>query len=214
MADDTKTIQFPEGFERSIRNRLGLGQVQQVDIMSVLELAKVHKYLWDSYGSRHWAFSAPKIYSIYTGDCKSGWYTQNFDLGVDHDGMVTHIVEGRDYPPDFGIGDFFAGIFRRGTKNNELENLAESDSEKIVEFPDGKEKQIREVIGLADSNYFHRSDILTLAKFHGYKEDSGGSKTGHLFRIHPSSSEKRAFMPRLDLAIDSEEAVRSIVAIR
>ena len=214
MTDDTKTIQFPEGFERSIRNRLGLGQVQQVDIRSVLELAQVHKYLWDSYGTGHWAFSSAGIYRIYTGDCKSGWYTQNFDLGVDQEGMVTHIVECRDYPPDFGIGDFLASIFKFGTKDDEIKDLAESDSKKIVEFPHGKERKIREVIGLADSNYFHRSDILTLAKFHGYQEDSGGSKTGHLFRIHPSSSEQDAFKPRLDLAIDSEEAVRSIVAIR
>ena len=207
-------IQFPEGFERSIRNRLGLGQVQQVDIKSMLELAKVHKYLWDSFGSRHWAFSSAEMYSIYTGDCKSGWYTQNFDLGVDQEGMVTHIVECRGYPPDVGIGDFFASIFKFGTKDDEIKDFAESDSKTIIEFPNGKEKKIREVIGLADSNYFHRSDILTLAKFHGYQEDSSGSKTSDLFRISPSFGTRKGRKPCLEVVLDNDEAVKSIVAIK
>ena len=214
MTIRSNEILFPEGFERSIRNRLGLGQVQQVDIRTVLEVAKVHKYFWESIGSRHWAFSAPKMYSIYTGDCKSGWYTQNFDLGVDQDGMVTHIVECRGYPPDFGIGDFFASMFRFGTKDNKVKDLVASDSKKMVEFPNGKEKQIREVIGLADSNYFHRRDILTLAKFHGYTEGTGISKTSDLFRISPSSAERKARKPCLEVVVDNDEAVRSIVAIK
>ena len=214
MTGGSNDVKFPRGNEKSIRNRLGLGQVREISIDGALELANVHRYNWYQWDFKHWAFDSFANYSIHTGMGKSGWYTQNFDIGVDADGMVTHIVESRGYPSDFGLYDLVSNLLKWDFKKKPNGVVTDDYPKKIVKFPNGKETQIRRVLGLADSDCFRRSDILKLAKFHGYKEDSGASKTGHLFRIHPSSSEHEAFKPRLDLAIDSEEAVRSIVAIR
>ena len=211
MTSKTNNIQFPEGYERSIRNRLGLAQLKQIDIGMVLELAKVHKYQWDIIESEHWAFKAPKIYAIYTGDCKSGWYTQNFDLGVNQDGMVTHIVENRGYPPDFGVGEFLANMFRWVNRDKEQAEAIEAHPKKTVEFPTGKETQIRHFLGLADSDCFEKSDILTLAKFHGYTADTCSVDTMHLYETSLKTPKNADVKPSLDIEIDNEKFVRSIV---
>lgn len=213
MTKGADGIQFPRGYEKSTRNRLGLGQVREISIDSALELANVHNYNWYQWDYKHWAFDSFANYSIHTGMCKSGWYTQNFDIGVDADGMVTYIVESRGYPSDFGLYDFVSKLLKWDFKKKPNGIVTDDYPKKIVKFPNGKETQIRRVLGLADSDCFRRSDILKLAKLHGYKEDSGASKPGHSFRIHPSFAGHEAFKPGLDLAIDYEEAVTSIVAI-
>lgn len=214
MTKKTNNIHFPEGCERSIRNRLGLAQLTQIDIGTALELAKVHKYQWDITESEHWAFKAPKIYSIHTGDCKSGWYTQNFDLGVNQDGMVTHIVENRGYPPDFGVGEFLASMFRFGNKDKDQVEAIEAHPKKTVEFPTGKETQIRHVLGLADSDCFEKNDIFTLAKFHGYTADTCSLDTMHLYETNLKTPRKADIKPGLDIEIDNEHFVRSIVTTK
>ena len=213
MAQGIRKISFPKGYEKSIRNRLGLGRRQLISIEGVLELAKVHKYNFYHWNGEHWAFKSSGYYSIYTGDGKSGWYTQNFDLGVDCNGMVTHIVESRGYPPDFGISDMVKNLFKFGTKDKALDFVVEVNPKKTVEFPKGKEKKIRQILGLADSNSFQWNEIQTLAKFHGYATENGKEDVKHTYRISPVFPEKPAIKPPLDLAVDSDEVVRSIVPI-
>ena len=131
-------IQFPRGYEKSIRKRLGLGNRQHVDIDSVLESAKVHRYKWKRWTGEHHIFSSSGYYSIYTGASKGGWYTQNFELAVDNDGSITHIIESRGYPPDFGVNEFFARLFRLRTKTNPNQVMNEEFLEGAKSLPTTK----------------------------------------------------------------------------
>ena len=213
MTGGANDIKFPRGYEKSIRNRLGLGQVREIGIDSALELASVHRYNWYQWDFKHWAFDSFVHYSIHTGMCKSGWHTQNFDIGVDADGMVTHILESRGYPADFGWYDFVSNLLKRDFEKKRLGVATGDCLDKVVEFPHGREKVIRQVLGLADSDCFHRNDIMTLAEFHGYTEDTCISKNSDLLRISPSFAEQKTLKPCLEIVIDNDEAVRSIVAI-
>lgn len=118
MTKEEKNIQFPRGYEKSIRKRLGLGSLRHIEIDSIIESAKVHQYNWKRWTAEHQVFNSSEYYSIYTGASGGGWYTQNFELAVDNDGSVTHIIESRGYPPDFGVSDFFARLFRLRAKTN------------------------------------------------------------------------------------------------
>ena len=213
MVNQVKNIRFPSGYEGSIRNRLGLGKVNQISLNKLLELAKVHNYVWRQIEIDHWLFSSNPYYTVNTGGSKNGRYTQDFDLGVDDKGMVTNIVENRSYPPDFGICEMLSNLFKVGTKLKNKNSLAEVVPRKPITFPCGKEKQIRYILGLADSDSFRRSDILRLAKFHGYETDSGTVFAKRNFRINPIAHKSDEFYPSLDLVVDNDEVVRSIVAI-
>lgn len=214
MTNGKPTIKFYGGTEKRIRHRLGLGSAETTSVEDVLRIAKIHNYNIQSIQRRHWVLKVDNFHRIFTGASKIGTCTFDYDVGIDSTEAVIGIYESRSFDPDYGIGRIFGYLFNfNNARVKRQADLAEQCYQSIS-FPNNKEKIIRKLLGLAETQKFDKDSLIQLGQYHGY--DVHRCKEGcekHL-NLYPNSVNQVKGKRYFQMTIGHNDNVESIKEVR
>ena len=209
------SFNFYNGPVKRIRHRLGLGNATSIGVDDLLKIAKIHGYHVELVNVSHWEFSVSKFYRIFAGESYIGTCMFYYDVGFDSRGMVTDIFEGHCLDPDYGIGRFLAYVFNyKNARDRRQAEWAERRRQSI-QFPHNKEKKIREILGLAETQHFKKTDLIELSSLHGYEVQHCNTSDGNQFNLNPVCS-KRSKRKRnyFQMTVTNNDKVESIIEVQ
>lgn len=214
MTNGKPIIKFYGGSEKRIRHRLGLGNTETISLEDVLSIAKIHNYNIQSIQRRHWVLKVDNFHRIFTGESKIGTCTFDYDVGFDSSGAVIGIYESRSFDPDYGLGRIFGYLFNFNNARVKRQADWAKQCYQSIRFPNNKEKIIRKLLGLAETQKFDKSSLIQLGQYQGY--DVHRCKDGcdkHL-NLYPSSANEVEGKRYFQMTIGDNDNVESIKEIR
>ena len=214
MTNGRPIIKFFGGNEKRIRHRLGLGSAETISEEDVLSIAKIHNYNIQSIQRRHRVLKVVNFHRIFTGASKIGTCTFDYDVGIDSTAAVIGIYESRSFDPDYGIGRILGYLFN--FNNARVKRQAEWAEQcyQSISFPNNKEKIIRKLLGLAETQKFDKESLIQLVQYHGY--DVHRCKEGcdkHL-NLYPNGVNQVKGKRYFQMTIGHNDNVESIEELR